>query len=201
MFLLFSFDEWWQLLNTAQQVFWVIALIASFLFVAIFGLSLIGLNVDSDVDVDHAAGHDFSVDQDFSAFSVRSIVAFLTFFGWSGVYFLSVGHSVVMSVLFSFIAGLTAMFVVAYMIFKFAQLEQSGTVNPINAIESTGEVYLSIPEQGRGKIHIIVDGSMHEFDAETKGQALMTGSQIKVIDVLENDVMLVEPVILALEQQ
>lgn len=200
MFLLFSLDEWWLLLSTAQQVFWVISLIASFLFVAIFGLSLIGLNTDSGIDGDHSAGHDFSVDQDFSAFSVRSIVAFLTFFGWSGVYFLSVGHSVVMSVLFSSVAGLTAMFVVAYMIFKFAQLEQSGTVNPINAIESTGEVYLSIPEQGRGKIHIIVDGSMHEFDAETKGLALKTGSQIKVIDVLENDVMLVEPIILELEQ-
>lgn len=200
MFLLFSLDEWWPLLSTAQQVYWVIAIIASVLFVALFGLSFLGLNADSEFDVDHDAGHDFSVDHDFSAFSVRSIVAFLTFFGWSGVYFLSVGHSVVMSVLFSFITGLTAMFVVAYMIYKFVQLEQSGTVNPIHAIESTGEVYLTIPEQGRGKIHIIVDGSMHEFDAETNGMTLKSGSFIKVIDVLENDVMLVEPVILELEQ-
>ena len=73
------------------------------------------------------------------------------------------------------------MFVVAYMIFQFARMEKSGTVNVFNALEHTGEVYLSIPErlEGRGKIHIVVDGTLHEFDAETKGTALPTGSQVK----------------------
>ncbi|HLF63078.1 MAG TPA: hypothetical protein VI603_04985 [Saprospiraceae bacterium] len=204
MFLLFTLDEWWQLLSPAQHVFWIIALLFSVLFIIMFGLSLLGLNTDSDADVevDHGSAHDFSVDKDFSAFSIRSIIAFFTFFGWTGVYLLSQGRGLVFATAISALAGSTAMFVVAYMIYKFAQMEKSGTVDVLNALEQTGEVYLSIPQnlEGKGKIHIVVDGSLHEFDAETKGQSLMTGSQVRVVEILENEVLLVEPVILEIEQ-
>ena len=197
-----SLNEWWELLSAAQQVFWVIALLFSLFFVVLFGLSLLGLSSDADgdvdvsMDVDHDTGHDYSLDKDFSAFSIRSIVAFFTFFGWTGVYLLSQGHGVVFSTLVSAVAGGVAMFVVAYMIYQFARLEKSGTVNPFNALDGTGEVYLTIPQNlgGKGKVHIVVDGAMHEFEAETKGDALHTGSPVKVIEVLENDVLLVEPV-------
>lgn len=204
MFLLFSLDEWWQLLNPAQHVFWVIALTFSAFFVIMFGLSLLGLHTDSDasVDADHGSSHDFSLDKDFSAFSIRSIIAFFTFFGWTGVYLLSQGRGIAFTTALSALAGGVAMFVVAYMIYKFAQMEKSGTVDVLNALESMGEVYLSIPQnlEGTGKIHIVVDGSLHEYDAETKGHALETGSQVKVIEILDNDVLLVEPIILAREQ-
>jgi hypothetical protein len=208
---LFAFEEWWQALTDAQQVFWVVAVFFSVLFVILFGLSLLGLGTDSDadievdidadvdvdveIDLDHDTGHDYSLDKEFSAFSIRSVIAFFTFFGWTGVYLLSHGYSVSMSVFVSLLSGGAAMFVVAYMIFQFARMEKSGTVNVFNALEHTGEVYLSIPEQpgGRGKVHIVVDGTLHEFDAETNGLSLPTGSQVKVIDVLDDQVLLVEP--------
>ena len=203
MFLLFSIEEWWQLLSGTEQVFWVIALLFSVLFVIMFGLSILGIGADSDggFDVGHDTGHDFHVDKDFSAFSIRSIVAFFTFFGWTGVYLLSQGKGVVFSTLISALSGGAAMFVVAYMIYKFSQMEKSGTMNPVNAINGTGEVYLTIPQnlEGKGKIHLVVDGSLHEFEAETKGDTLKTGSHVRVIDLLENDVLLVEPVILNAE--
>ena len=204
---LFSFDQWWSALSGAQHVFWVIAIAFSVFFLVLFGLSVIGMDADSDVevdtdidgdvgiDMDHDAGHDFSFDKECSAFSIRSIVSFFTFFGWTGVYLLSQGHGLPFTVAVSLLSGGVAMFVVAYMIFQFARMEKSGTVNVFNALEHTGEVYLSIPErlEGRGKIHIVVDGTLHEFDAETKGTALPTGSQVKVIDILEEQVLLVEP--------
>jgi hypothetical protein len=204
MFLMTSLDEWWQLLSTTEHVFWVIALLFSLLFVVLFGLSILGLNSDADgdvdmnVDMDHDTGHDYSLDKDFSAFSIRSIVAFFTFFGWTGVYLLSQGRGVLFTTLLSALSGGVAMFVVAYMIYKFSQLEKSGTVNPFNALDGTGEVYLTIPQnmEGKGKIHIIVDGSLHEFEAETKGQALTTGRPVKVIEILQDDILLVEPVVL-----
>jgi hypothetical protein len=199
-----SLNEWWELLSTSQQVFWVIALLFSLFFVVLFGLSLLGLSSDADgdvdvgVDVDHDTGHDYSLDKDFSAFSIRSIVAFFTFFGWTGVYLLAQGRTVVTTTIISALAGGVAMFVVAYMIYQFSRLEKSGTVNPFNALDGTGEVYLTIPQklEGKGKVHIVVDGSMHEFEAETKGEVLLTGSPVKVIEVLENDVLLVEPVVI-----
>lgn len=200
--LLFSLDQWWQALSGTQQVFWMIAGVSSALFIVFFGLSLLGMDSDTDVDsdieidVDHDTGHDFSIDKDFSALSLRSIVAFLTFFGWTGVYLLAQGRSVVFAIVAALLVGLAAMFVVAYMIFKFAQMEKSTTVNIYNALDHTAEVYLSIPQrlEGKGKVHLVVDGSLHEFDAETKGDLLPSGSQVKVIDVTEDQVLIVEPI-------
>lgn len=210
MFSLLSLDEWWQLLNPVQHVFWTIAIISSVLFLIMFGLSLLGVgndadvdvDVDTDIDIDTDHPHDYHVDKDFSAFSIRSVVAFFTFFSWTGVYYLSQGHSTMFATTAGVLAGGVAMFVVAYMIFQFARLEQSGTMNPLNALQSTGEVYLTIPQhlEGKGKIHVVVDGSLHEFEAETRGDILRTGSQVKIVEVLENDVLLVEPVIIELEQ-
>jgi hypothetical protein len=206
MLLYFNLNDWWQALTAAQQVFWVIASIASALFIVLFGMSLLGVDADTDADVDfdldHDTGHDFSLDKDFSAFSVRSIIAFLTFFGWTGVYLLGQGTSVLWAIMVATLSGAAAMFVVAYMIFKFAQLEKSTTVNVYNALDQTGEVYLSIPQnlEGKGKVHIVVDGSLHEYDATTNGQQLPTGSHVRVVDILDDQVLLVEPEIILLEQ-
>jgi hypothetical protein len=198
MFLLFSIEEWWQLLSGTEQVFWVIALLFSGLFVIMFGLSFLGISESDGVDLEHDTGHDFHVDKDFSAFSIRSIIAFFTFFGWTGVYLLSQGYGIALTVLISACSGTAAMFVVAYMIYQFAQMEKSGTMNPVNALNGTGEVYLTIPQklEGKGKIHLVVDGSLHEFEAQTKGDTLKTGSQVRVVELQENDVLLVEPVVL-----
>lgn len=201
MLFLSSLDQWWQALTGAQQVFWMIAGVSSALFVVLFGLSLVGLDsdtdVDADVDTDIDHGHDFSIDKDFSALSIRSIVAFLTFFGWTGVYLLAQGRSMVFSMIVALLVGLAAMFLVAYMIFKFAQMEKSTTVNVNNALDQQAEVYLAIPQhlEGKGKVHLVVDGSLHEFDAETQGDRLPSGSQVRVIDILENQVLLVEPLL------
>jgi len=63
-----------------------------------------------------------------------------------------------------------------------------------HAIDHTGEVYLPIPRlrSGKGKIHILIDDSLKELDAITEGEQIMTGTRIKVLKVLKNNVMLVE---------
>jgi len=85
-----SINNWWVHLSGAEQVFWAIAVIFTILFTIQFVISLIGLDFDSDVDVDgtHADVHggDFDVDPSFTLFSVRSIIAFFTFFGWPTYY-------------------------------------------------------------------------------------------------------------------
>ena len=199
MILISNINEWWEGLTSAHQVFWFIAIIFSVLFLIQFILLLIGFDSDSG-SVDHP-GEVSSFDHEFSALSVRSIIAFFTFFGWTGVLAIRNDLSVWLAVLLSSFTGLAAMFLVAYMIYKFSQLEQSGTLNLYNALDQSGEVYLPIPGQGKGlgKVHVKVDGKLRELDALTEGDTLKTGAQVKVTEIMDGNILRVE--LMALPQE
>ena len=126
---------------------------------------------------------------------VRSIIAFFTFFGWTGVFVLNAGGSVLAAVGIASLSGFIAMFVVAYMLFLFSKLGEDGTVDLNEAIYNTGEVYLSIPanKNGTGKIHLKVKGSLRELDAVSDGDAIPTGVPIRVVEILNENIVLVEP--------
>ena len=207
-------SEWWELLSGAEKVYWAISIVFSVLFIIQFVLSLIGLDADTEFDVEIETDMDididansapnidldpgYGLDADFTIFSFRSLIAFFTFFGWTGVLSLRDGLSVPVATTLAVLAGAAAMFIVAYMMFKFSQLDSTGTYNILHAIENKGKVYLTIPEKlaGTGLIHIKLDGVLRELPATTNGKALPTGSAIKVIDVLENNILLVEPMAL-----
>ena len=86
------------------------------------------------------------------------------------------------------------MFIVAYLMYKFAQLEQSGTLNLYHALDQPGEVYLSIPahRNGQGKVHLMIDGAVREMDAITDGELLKTGEAVRVVEILDNNTLKVE---------
>lgn len=184
----------WDALSTIQQVFWGISIVFSVLFVIQFVLSLIGLDFDGDADGDFGGAD--GMDADFALFSVRSIIAFFTFFGWTGIAALNYGVGSTLSVLFATLSGFSAMFVVAYLFYLFIKLQSSGTLKLENALGELGQVYLVIPgdKTGTGKVQMKVQGSLRELDAITDGQTIPTGSPIRVIDVLEDGMLLVEPV-------
>ncbi len=189
--------SWWSDLSSIQQIFWGISIVFSVLFVIQFVLSIIGIDFDADAEADigDADGVD-GLDADFALLSVRSIIAFFTFFGWTGVVALSGGVGAVMAILLASSAGFAAMLVVAYIFYLFIKLQSSGTLNLNNALGNTGEVYLVIPgdNSGVGKVQMKVQGSLRELDAITTGESIPTGAPIQVIDVLENGMLLVEPV-------
>lgn len=193
------FGDWWSALDGANKVFWGIALVFSVLFVIQFVLSLVGLDFDGDADVDFSADVDtdtgYSLDTDFTVLSVRSIIAFFTFFGWTGVLILNNGGTTWAALGFASLAGLAAMFIVAYMMYLFSKMTQAGNIDMTKAVFNTGEVYLTVPanKQGFGKVHLKVEGSFREVEAVTNGDALPTGSAIRVIEVLEDNLLLVEP--------
>ena len=199
-------DDWWGSLSSAEQVFWGISIVFSVLFIIQFVVSLIGLDFDHDADIDvHTDVHadtDYSLDPDFALLSVRSIIAFFTFFGWTGVLILGKGGGVWQATGFACLAGFAAMFIVGYMVYQFSKLTQSGTAHVKDALYSNGEVYLTIPanRNGVGKVHIKIQGSLRELDAITEGETLQTGSSVKIIKVLDDNLLLVEPVQNLLEE-
>ncbi len=193
------FGQWWQELTNTEQVFWGIALIFSVLFVIQFVLSLIGLDFDHDADLDMSTDSDsssaYSLDTDFTLLSVRSIIAFFTFFGWAGVIALNNGASTLVALGLASISGFSAMFVVGYMLYIFSKLSQAGNVDINEALFNTGEVYLNIPSnrEGLGKVHLKIQGSLREMDAVTEGQTIPTGASVRVVEILHDNLLLVEP--------
>lgn len=190
-------EGWWEPLNSTEKVFWTIALIFSILFLIQFVLSLIGLDFDSDADFE--IGGDVEVgtelDPGFSILSVRSIIAFFTFFGWTGVLILNGGGTSWLAITLSFASGTAAMFIVAYIMYQFYKLGESGTIDLKKVKYKNGEVYIPIPanKNGKGKIHIKIRGAVKELDAVTDGDAIPTGTIIQVVEVLNNNILLVEP--------
>ena len=197
---LLVFGDWWSTLNGTQQMFWGISIIFSFLFVIQFVLSLIGLDfeteTDIDIDADTDTGGSYSLDPSFTLFSVRSIIAFFTFFGWTGVLAINAGFGTMMAVILASVSGFAAMAMVGYMMYLFSKLGESGNVDLKEALFQTGEVYLTIPEgkRGQGKIHINIQGVMKEMDAITEGKALATGSNIRVVEVIDDNILVVESI-------
>lgn len=199
--MLMVLGDWWSELANVDKFFWGVSIIFSVLFVIQFVLSLVGLDfdhdADHDVDFSADADHDLSVDHDFTILSVRSFIAFFTFFGWTGVLILRGGGSSLSAIALGSLAGFVSMLIVGYIMYLFTKLQQDGTLDFDNAIFEEGEVYLSIPanEEGSGKIHIELQGSLRELPARSRdGVAIKTGTKIRVVEVLEDHTLIVEPV-------
>ncbi len=196
-----TINNWWHNLEGLEQVFWAIAIIFSILFLIQFILSIIGLGVDSDLDVSghldtdvHADVHaDYSVDPSFTLFSVRSVIAFFTFFGWVGVIALSNGLGTFIALLLAVASGLIAMVFVAVILYQLIKLSEEGTVNIDEALGKYAEVYIPIPEKrtGTGKVTVEFEHRSMELDAITDGQKLATGTTVYILKVFEDNVLLV----------
>ena len=161
-----------------------------------FILSLIGLDFDTDTDLD--VGSDIeSMDADFTVFSVRGFIAFFTFFGWAGVSVLNGGGSAFVALGVGALAGAVAMTIVGYMMYAFSRLSDDGkVVDPYDALDTVGTVYLRIPasSKGQGKITLNINGNLREWEAITlEGEQLPTGSSVRVIEIVDDNVLVVEP--------
>ena len=74
------------------------------------------------------------------------------------------------------------------------KLKQSGTLQIKNAVGIIAETYLFIPAKrsGFGKIHIKVQGSLHELQAMTDDEEqIATGKLVKVTSVINDSILLV----------
>ena len=213
-------SEWWTAMSTLQQFFYLLAIPGTVLLVIQTVLLLIGLgngdgdldtagdagdaDVDFDVDGDGAcdADHDFSHDGDapdasdaaLRPFTARGIVAFFAVGGWTGVALLDLNVPPVAASLLAFVAGTAAMFLVAVAILLLNKLQDDGNLDMRNAIGVTGEVYVPIPAEGKGKITLILQERFTDMDAICPTGALKTGQAVTVVDVAENNVLVVKPI-------
>jgi len=213
--------EWWNELDILRQILYLIAIPSTVVLLLqtvllMFGLGGGDTDIDSDGDIDLDCDHDIdcghegeglfgngaNVDDDqgpmhgegMRILTVRGIIAFLTVSGWTGLAILDIGADSVLAIPLALLAGIGAMVLVAAVFRLFLKLQGSGNLDLRNAVGLTAEVYLTIPENGKGKVTLIVQERFIEMDAICREAPLKKGVQVLVNDVTENNVLVVSPI-------
>lgn len=183
-------SEWWETLSILQKGFYFVAVPATLILFIQTVMLIFGFGDDGDGggDVDIDTG-----DDGLRIFSVRGIVGFLAVGAWSGLACLGSGLSAAIAIVVAMSLGFLAMYLLARMIHAFMKLQESGNVKKTNTIGEVGKVYLAIPEgqKGTGKISVMVQEQLREFDAVTLGKALPTGTVVRVVGIESGDVLIV----------
>lgn len=181
--------SWWQSLEDAEQVFWSLGLISNGLFIVYIAVQFHGGH-DSDL---HAVGEP---DAGFAILSLRSLLAFGMFMGYTGVVALRLGGSWAVALLAGTAGGVLAAWLAWRLLRAVLRLQSSGTLDLQNAVGLTGFVHLRIPAgmAGTGKVMIEVQGALREMDALSEEGDIPTGQTVLVVGLTDDeDALIVQP--------
>ncbi len=188
-------QAWWSSLSTFEQVAWSITLPVTLIFAFQTVLTFAGVGGHHMMGGMH---HDFDGNHDHGSlqfFNFRNFINFFLGFGWSLVALDATISNHFILITISCLIGVALVAIVMSLYYGLSQMSQSGNLELKNAIGKVAEVYLTIPssQSGIGKIHIKVQGSLRELDAMANGQSIPTGHLVKVTSVINDDLLLVEP--------
>lgn len=190
--------EWWTALDGFDKMLWAITLVSTLIFIFQTIATFTGMDSDGGVDADFSGDMEthHGGDTPFQLFTFRNFVNFFLGFGWTVLSLEdSIGNRAI-TLLIGVLVGALLVAAVMYMFFAISKLSQSGNMELKNAIDKTAQVYLTVPanKSGAGKVHVQIQGSLHELDAMTEGDALPTGSMAKVKEILTDKIVLVEKI-------
>jgi hypothetical protein len=204
---LLSAVSWWAELGGLRQAMFIIGCCTGAVLILQIIMTLVGLGHDASFDAS-----DGSMDADGDSFndgagtgifgmkllSLRAIVAFLGI--WSWVTFIlcdkNIGLPLWAGIVLGVVAGFAAMCLMAWALMAIEKLQSNGNVSIENSVGKTGEVYLIIPASraAQGKIQITLQERLREYNAVTDaGRTIKTGEKIKVVSVVDDDTVVVEP--------
>lgn len=130
-------------------------------------------------------------------FSLRNLINFLLGFSWTGISFYStIGDQPILLIVASFIVGVLFVVLFFLVIKQVQKLAEDNSFKITNTLNKTAEVYLTIPEnkKGKGKIMISVNGAFHELEAMTENEKIPSGAVVKVIKIENNNILIVESI-------
>ena len=198
--------EWWNSLDTMMKILWAITLASSLIFVIQTVMTFLGASHDGDFDINTDADAPDIADTDGDAtvdhstgmnlLTLRNFVNFFLGFGWTAVLLRGSVASTGLLMVISIIVGAVLVFLVMMLFRGLARMQQSGNINIFtSAIGCQGTVYLTIPagRSGEGKVQIVINEAVREYDAVTDGEELRTGTAIHVVNVVNTTTLLVEP--------
>ena len=198
------FIDLWNSLNPFMKVIWTITLVASLIFIIQTIMTFIGADTGGDMDIDTSFDTDVDIaDVDAAVgsggsnlYTFRNFVNFFLGFGWTAVLLNDSIKSRGLLLLLAVLVGIGFVAMVMYLFKWLYSMQQTGNINVYKtAVGCTGTVYLTIPAErsGEGKVQITIQGAVREYNALTEGDALPTGTPIKVVEVINPSTLLVEP--------
>lgn len=188
--------EWFQALPTDLQIYWGLALVGSLVLGIQTVLMMFGMSDDlhvGDVDTSPAGAHPAGL----SLLSVRSVAAFFSGFGWTGIALAKAGLPAAAVVVGAFAVGGGLMVIIVWLMRTLTRLDSSGTLDYRNAVGQVGTVYLGIPANlgGNGQVEVMVQGRLMVVQACTRHlDAIPNRAKVKIADLLDPTTLIVEPV-------
>lgn len=179
-------------MDALQQGFWMVAIVASVIFLIQTMMTFIGsdasdgVNADFDGNLDHA-------DAPFQLFSLRNLINFLLGFGWTGVTLYESFSNKMLLLALAVIVGIVFVALFFFIIKQILKLTEDNSFNIDSLVGKTGEVYINIPPRmsGSGKVQISVNGSNHELSAMTNSDKPILSSSVVKVDSVQNRVLIV----------
>ncbi|MBK8045619.1 MAG: NfeD family protein [Haliscomenobacter sp.] len=168
------------------QLLWLMAIVASLLLFLLFLLNWFGINQDR---------HLYSAKQ--RAFGdPLAVLIFFTFLGWTSILSsLWVKHPEYI-LFYAVPASVVAAFFPRFLSYLRRKERQKKGYDPEYLLKSTGEVLQNIPPNqiGKGRVHLSLRATPHDWEAVTScGGELPAGVHIRVVDVIDDHTVLVEP--------
>lgn len=187
--------EFFSSMDSAQQIYWYIAIIASIIFIIQTIMTFVGADADTGMDADFDSNLDAG-DHPFQLFSLRNLINFLLGFGWTGVVFYgSISNQVLLAII-AFLVG-SIFIVIFFLVMKaLIKLSEDNTFDIEDTVGKTADVYMNIPaaKGGKGKVFVSVKGSTHELSAITANEEdIKSGALVKVV-AIEAGILLVTPI-------
>ncbi|MFP6854279.1 MAG: hypothetical protein VB980_00740 [Opitutales bacterium] len=189
--------EWWQNLGqeipahaSGLKVFYTIGIVSGAILTIQMVMSLLGGDTDFEID-----GMDVGEDGGTGLFSIRSVGAFFTGFGWTGVAMLQHGYDTGVATFTATLVGLVFLGMVIYLMRYIFSLREEGTMNYANAVGEIGTVYLPIPpnRKGLGQIEVLVQGRMRTVRAlSDHDKKLGNRVAVRVKELVDQQTLLVE---------
>ena len=189
--------EFFNQMDPLLRMFWFVAIPVSVIFIVQTIMTFAGVDShdgevpDFDGDLDASGG-----DMPFQLFSFRNLVNFLIGFGWAGISLYNAIHSPVALVAVAVLVGIAFIVLFFAIIRQLMKLAEDNSFKIQDTVGKVGQVYVRIPSQkmGKGKVQISVKGAVHELDAITDGDELPSGLSVKVVSVLDENLLLVEKI-------
>ncbi len=194
--------DWFDTLAGMEKVFALCSAVGGVIFLLRMGLMVLGMehgggDIDAHADVGHGVDHDGDVDDSDASFhllSLNTVTSFIMMFGLIGLSLMKAGlAAAIWATIVAVVGGFLTMLVVAKFFRFMISMKSSGTLDINRAVGAEGTVYLTIPAEGTGKVQVVIQERLTEFDAVSEDKVeLKTGERIRVCWVVSGSLLSVK---------